>query len=72
MTDVPEATRRWLTRLTAAAYLDCDPTTVDKLANNGQLIRHKVGGMVRYDARQIDNLLCSSAITPRSGATRVE
>lgn len=72
MTDVPEPNRRWLTRLTAAGYLDCDPTTVDRLANSGQLTRHKVGGMVRYDARQIDDLLCNSAITPRAGATRVE
>lgn len=72
MTDVPETARRWLTRLTAAAYLDCDPTTVDKLANNGQLIRHKVGGMVRYDARQIDDLFCASAIAPRTGVTRGE
>lgn len=70
VTDTPETERRWLSRLTAATYLDCDPTTVDRLANAGQLTRHRVGGLVRYDARQIDDLFARSAIA-RAG-TRVE
>lgn len=67
MTEAPEPERRWLSRATAATYADCDPTTIDRLANAGQLTRHQVGGLLRFDARQIDDLFVRNA-TSRAGA----
>jgi hypothetical protein len=68
MTDEPELERRWLGRAAAAAYLDCAESTVDRLVLAGHLTRYKVGGMSRYDARQIDTLVLSGAAN--AGATR--
>lgn len=70
MTDAPEPERRWLSAATAAAYLDCSLRTIERLAASGVITRHKVGGLTRFDARQIDSLVLSGA--SRSGATRVE
>lgn len=69
MTDAPEP-RRWLSARAAADYLDCDPSTIDRLARGGQLTRYRVGGMTRFDLHQIDALVLSGAGTHTAGATR--
>lgn len=68
MPDTPEPERRWLGRVAAAAYLDCDPTTIDRLVDGGRLTRYKVGGMSRFDMYEMDAMVKSGAQT--TGATR--
>jgi excisionase family DNA binding protein len=68
MPDTPEPERRWLGRVAAAAYLDCDPTTIDRLVDSGRLTRYKVGGMSRFDMYEMDDMVKSGAQT--TGATR--
>lgn len=70
MSDAPEPERRWLSAATAATYLDCSTRTIERLRVAGVITGHKVGGLTRFDARQIDSLVLSGA--PRAGATRVE
>ena len=53
----PDLTRRWLSRESAATYLDCVTSTIDRLADGGRLTRYKVGGLSRFDAREIDALV---------------
>lgn len=66
MADVPEIEPRWLSAPSAAKYLDCSERTIERLAAGGIITRHKVGGLTRFDARQIDALVLSGA--HRAGA----
>jgi excisionase family DNA binding protein len=52
-------TTRWLTRKEAAAYLRCDPTTLDRWVKRGLLTRHRVGDTraTRYSVTECDALM---------------
>lgn len=70
MSDAPEPERRWLSAASAAVYLDCSLRTIERLRAANVITGHKVGGLTRFDAREIDALVLSGA--PRTGATRDE
>jgi excisionase family DNA binding protein len=55
----PVARIEWLTRAEVAAQLKVGLRTVDRLANDGALRRHYLGGsrrLVRFDAAQVREL----------------
>lgn len=58
-----EQTPRWASRKTAAEHLDVHPATIDRMADRGQITKHKVseGGTVRYDLNEIDAFVKASA-----------
>jgi excisionase family DNA binding protein len=55
----PVAQEEWLTRAEVAALLKVGLRTVDRLASDGRLHRHYLGGskrLVRFDAAQVREL----------------
>jgi excisionase family DNA binding protein len=54
-----DATIRWMTRATAAGYMDVSTTTIDRWARDGKLTRFKVSGLrsIRFKREELDALL---------------
>jgi hypothetical protein len=57
--NVGKPAKRWLRSVEVRKLLNISPGTLQTLRNNGTLPYTKIGGLIYYDAYQIDQILLS-------------
>src|ERR1700743_1384893 len=57
--------KRWLKSVEVRKLLNISPGTLQTLRNNGKLPYTKIGGLIYYDATEIDQILISQKRAPR-------
>jgi hypothetical protein len=62
--------KRWLKSVEIRKLLNISPGTLQTLRNNGKLPFSKIGGLIYYDAHEIDQILVSQKTRLSAQSTR--